>query len=333
MLIDLEGQSFDLQPAILDGMLDAMNQTAKDGLEHGFSMCKTPEGIVPGPKCVGNNCSIHITGCQVGQRIGGFHSHPDVISFSLGDYVVSAKEAKENDEKKYLLCVSLLDKGVRCKALKKVPSDSFLKTIPPIDSDFSRGMIKPYYTKKINLSVESLQKLMSGTPWSEIDTQTEVIAIDEGDKVVPPEASETPALNGNDESEVPEPTEPKESLMAYAKKFTQPPTGKYPWGTKQVTASVATGQGIGLQPASMPTLVDDKTQFIPAEDIEIPDPGLIAYGEVAGYMAAMSPIILTQLKDEKGKHKILDGRHRLASWRASGYQQIPVVFSSDTGYK
>lgn len=324
MKIDIEGQDFDLNPEIISGILDAMESTAKDGLEHGFTMCQTDNGITPGTKCTGNSCSIKLLGCPTGKKIGSFHSHPDVISFSLGDYVSSVHEAKENPENKYLLCVGLLNKGIRCKALKEMPTDKFLKTIPHIDSNFTRDMIKPYYTKKINISAESLKKLLAGAPWSEIDTQTEVVAIDEGDVVAPSAAI----------SAISEPETPKESLLAYAAKFTEKPSGKYPWGTKQVTMSVAgPAGGVGLVNKEMPTLESDVTQWVETDNIEIPDPSLIHLGEVSGYMGAMSPVILTKLKDDKGKYKILDGRHRLAAWRASGYTKVPVVFSLDTDYK
>ncbi|MCK9600568.1 MAG: ParB N-terminal domain-containing protein, partial [Sphaerochaeta sp.] len=125
----------------------------------------------------------------------------------------------------------------------------------------------------------------------------------------------------------------KKSLVEVAQQFINEPTGKYPWETKTVTKSVATPMGVGLEMAGMPTLESDETKFVATRDIEIPDPSLIHYGEVAGYIAAISPVILTKNKDDNGKWKILDGRHRLAAWRAAGYKQVPVVFSTDEDYK
>ena len=116
------------------------------------------------------------------------------------------------------------------------------------------------------------------------------------------------------------------ALMEAAKNWQNEPTGVYPWQAKKQYKSVMTEQGIGLQPIDQPEFQDKKTQFIDAEAIEIPDANLIAIGEVAGYINALSPVILTQEKDANGKWIILDGRHRLAAWRAGGYKQIPCVF-------
>ncbi|MDZ4230254.1 MAG: ParB N-terminal domain-containing protein [Dehalococcoidales bacterium] len=120
------------------------------------------------------------------------------------------------------------------------------------------------------------------------------------------------------------------ALMEAAKKWTEPPSGIYPWSAKKQYKSVMTEQGIGLQPIDQPEFQDKTTKFIDAADIEIPDPSLIAIGEVATYINALSPVILTQGKDANGKWIILDGRHRLAAWRAAGYKQIPCVFMKVT---
>ena len=126
----------------------------------------------------------------------------------------------------------------------------------------------------------------------------------------------------------------KQSLIEVAKEYIKPPSGVYPWATKTVTKSVEIpGGGVGLEMVGMPTLKSDKTEFVAAEDIEIPDAKLLHFGEVGQYISALSPIILTQDKDASGKWKILDGRHRLAAWRAAGYTRIPVVFSTESAYK
>jgi len=42
----------------------------------------------------------------------------------------------------------------------------------------------------------------------------------------------------------------------------------------------------------MPTLESDETQFIPTRDVELPDPDLLHYGEVAQYISALSPTLI-----------------------------------------
>ena len=125
----------------------------------------------------------------------------------------------------------------------------------------------------------------------------------------------------------------KKTLFEVAQEYINEPSGKYPWETKTVTKTVMHGDMVGLEMAGMPTLASDVTEFVKTTDIELPDPKQIHYHEVGSYINALSPIILTQDKDENGKWKILDGRHRLAAWRASGYRQVPVVFSTEKGYK
>lgn len=104
------------------------------------------------------------------------------------------------------------------------------------------------------------------------------------------------------------------------------PKNEYPWHAKKHYKSVKTPLGISLEAIPQPEFVDNKTQFIPIDNIQLPDPSLIHVGEVATYVNALVPVILTQEKDADGKWIIFDGRHRLASWRAAGYKQIPVVF-------
>lgn len=117
------------------------------------------------------------------------------------------------------------------------------------------------------------------------------------------------------------------ALMQVASTWMEQPSGEYPWHAKKQYKSVATpGGGVGLEPIAQPEFEDKQTKFIDVRDIEIPDPKLIHIGEVAGYVNTLVPIILTGDKDAKGKFVILDGRHRLAAWRAAGYKQAPVVF-------
>jgi hypothetical protein len=333
MPVEIEGKIFDLDASIFDGILEAMEGTAKDGIERGFQFCEIPSGkITAGQKCIGNSCSIQITDCKQvgGKQVGDFHSHPEVISFSLGDYLHSVELAKETPENKFLLCVSLMDKGVRCKALKKIPPKSVLESIIPIDSDEEREKVKPYFTKKLNISVEQIQKLKDGVAWKDLPVAEEIIAVDEGDDTCAPSGKECllkPGQGGN------MPLPDKQNLIQVAQEFIKEPSGKYPWQTKEVKMSVKGEGGIGTVSAGMPELVSDITQFIRTTDVELPDPAMIHYGEVAQYIASISPIILTQDKDANGKYKILDGRHRLAAWRAAGYTQIPVVFSKEKEYK
>jgi hypothetical protein len=326
--IDIKGQVFDVSPDVLDGILSAMTQTAQDGVEHGFLMCELPDKtVVKGKECVGTSCSINLTDCKKagGKTVGNFHSHPDVISFSLSDYIHSIQVAKEHPDKKQLMCVALKDAGIRCKALTSMPPDDF--SLPSLeDNEQNRSLIKPFFTKKVSIGKNQIHELLSGKKWEQLSPEDQIIAIDEGDVVVPTELfSGIGQVQGGGMA--------KKSLVEVAQQFINEPTGKYPWETKTVTKSVATPMGVGLEMAGMPTLESDETKFVATRDIEIPDPSLIHYGEVAGYIAAISPVILTKNKDDNGKWKILDGRHRLAAWRAAGYKQVPVVFSTDEDYK
>lgn len=328
MKIDIKGQVFDVSPDVLDGILSAMTQTAQDGVEHGFLMCELPDKtVVKGKECVGTSCSINLTDCKKagGKTVGNFHSHPDVISFSLSDYIHSIQVAKEHPDKKQLMCVALKDAGIRCKALTSMPPDDF--SLPSLeDNEQNRSLIKPFFTKKVSIGKNQIHELLSGKKWEQLSPEDQIIAIDEGDVVVPTELfSGIGQVQGGGMA--------KKSLVEVAQQFINEPTGKYPWETKTVTKSVATPMGVGLEMAGMPTLESDETKFVATRDIEIPDPSLIHYGEVAGYIAAISPVILTKNKDDNGKWKILDGRHRLAAWRAAGYKQVPVVFSTDEDYK
>ena len=326
----IEGQSFDVNSKSIDLILTDMFETNLDKKEHGFLMCDTPdEGVIPGEHCHGNECSIQLTDCKAkgGVTVGSFHSHPEVISFSLTDYIMAAARAQDHPEKKGLLCVSLKDAGVRCKAVKKMPPEELINQlfIMP-DNDTTREMIKPFFTKKVNISVQQLKELQSGVAWDKLTPSEEVIAIDEGDDVCAPsgkgclgkEGYPAPGKGGQPMAK---------TLIQVAQEYIKEPTGKYPWETKEVSASVASPFGVAKSAKKMPELVSRETQFIKAEDIELPDPKMLAYGEVAEYIKAFSPIILKQEKNEKGQWKILDGRHRLAGLRASGYTQIPVVFA------
>lgn len=116
------------------------------------------------------------------------------------------------------------------------------------------------------------------------------------------------------------------ALMMVAANWQQEPTGAYPWEAKKQYKSVATPMGVSMEPIPTPELVTDQTQFIDVNDVEMPNPKLIHVGEVTGYVNALMPVMLTQEKDADGKWIILDGRHRVAAWRAAGYKQIPVVF-------
>lgn len=104
------------------------------------------------------------------------------------------------------------------------------------------------------------------------------------------------------------------------------PTGVYPWHAKKQYKSVKMGEHIGLEEIEQPEFEDKVTKFIPITDVETPDPNMIHAGEVAGYINALSPVILTKNKNEQGQWIIEDGRHRVAAWRASGYRVLPVVF-------
>jgi uncharacterized ParB-like nuclease family protein len=332
MLIDIKGQSFDIAPTIIASIMEAMEQTKNDGLEHGFLMCETPKGIVPGKKCTGNNCSVSLNGsCDgVGAPVGSFHSHPEVISFSLGDYVVSAKEAELNPEHKYLLCVSLLDKGVRCKALKQLPPKNL---IPPtaFDSDKWRDKIKPYYTERVNISTDNLHNLLQGTPWNELPPSEGVEAIDEGSNVVKPGVE---WLKGG-LAKINLPQGGKIPLTPNIKNVVPAPSGKPFKGSWDIYPvlppdfspkykSEIVGNSVVKVPIP-PSVPVGGIQYIDLNDIEVPNPKAIALGESKGYADALTPIQLTEQKID-GKWKIHDGRHRLVAWKLAGHTKVAVQF-------
>ena len=116
------------------------------------------------------------------------------------------------------------------------------------------------------------------------------------------------------------------ALMEVAANWQKEPTGVYPWEAKKQYKSVKTPFGISLEPIPQPEFVSKETQFIGINEVEMPDPTMIHIGETATYINALVPVILTQEKNAEGKWIILDGRHRVAAWRAAGYKQIPVVF-------
>ncbi len=330
MLVNIKGQSFDLDASILNGILEAMGQTAIDHVEHGFSLCQTPTNkLMPGKKCVGKACWIHLEPCtpEEGIPAGSFHSHPDVISFSTADYVMDSIKAKNHPDNKALMCVALEDQGVRCKAQIKQPPNDKLNLLQKyiehkIDNEHTRGIIKPFWTERVDVGTDTINKLLAGESWDSIPPSEKICAIDEG-----PEQ-----MVGNITCAKEEITMAK-TLMQVAQEYIKEPTGQYPWETKKVTKSIKTEGGVGIESAGMPDLISMETKFIRTTDVEIPDPDLIHIGEVAGYIAALSPIILTDTKDKDGKYKIHDGRHRLAAWRAAGYKQIPVVFTHEVEYK
>ena len=121
------------------------------------------------------------------------------------------------------------------------------------------------------------------------------------------------------------------ALMLVAADWQKEPTGAYPWGAKKQYKSVKGPFGIGLEAIPQPEFVQKETQFIDVNTVEMPDPTMIHIGEVAGYINALVPVILIREKDAEGKWKILDGRHRVAAWRAAGYKQIPVVWVKGPG--
>jgi len=98
-------------------------------------------------------------------------------------------KAKSNPKKDYLLCVSLVDKGVRCKALTKVPSDELLASIPHFDTDETRAMIKPFFTKRVNIGLNQMASLLAGVAWDKLPESEDIIAVDEGEDSCAPSGS------------------------------------------------------------------------------------------------------------------------------------------------
>lgn len=319
MNIEIESKKFDLAPEIISTMLSLMEETNKDGKEHGFLMCRVDGGqVTAGKTCTGNQCSIALTDCGDKHEVGSFHTHPTVISFSLSDYISSAVKAKKNPKKDYLLCVSLLDKGLRCKALTKLPSDELLASIPPFDTDETREMIKPFFTKRVNISLTQMAALLAGVSWDKLPESEDIIAVDEGEDSCAPSGSKCLEPAG---------------MFAQAPKgeggiwWPTKPTGQYPWSQKQQFKSVKMpGGGVGLEPIPAAKVKSKETEFIDITTIEEPDPELIHQGEVMGYVNALTPVQLLDQKDANGKWKIHDGRHRVVAWKVAGYKQMPVVF-------
>jgi len=305
MKIKIETEEFEISPEILSTMLDMMQETVGDGHERGFLFCDSPEGIAPGKKCTGAKCSIELTDCGPDPIIGGFHTHPQVTSFSQPDYLQGFERAKKHPDHKHLLCVSLLDKGIRCKALKELPPPE--KKFPWWDTEANREMVKPYFTKRVNISLEQINELLKGTPWEELPPAEPVIAIDEGEGVkVVPTKEICPVPKSYDELV-------KELQEAY-EKITAP---KY-------KTEVIEGKLV-MVPIPPAEVVSPEPVWVDIADIEQPDPSLIAGGEVLGYAKGMSPVLLLEEKVD-GKWKIHDGRHRLTAFATAGYKKAPVVF-------
>ena len=121
------------------------------------------------------------------------------------------------------------------------------------------------------------------------------------------------------------------ALIQVAANWQKEPTGVYPWEAKKHYQSVSGPLGVGLKAIPPPELESNETTFLNVNEIEMPDPKLIHTGEVATYVNALVPIVMTHEKDAEGKLKIHDGRHRLAAWRASGYKIVPVVYMKPEG--
>ncbi|MFA5154457.1 MAG: hypothetical protein WC554_18070, partial [Clostridia bacterium] len=183
--LKIGSKTFQASPELLQTMVDMMALTKADGNEHGFLMCDVDGVVQPGKKCVGNHCAIGLKDCGGKPVIGGFHTHPQVISFSLSDYISSFNEAENHPNNDYLLCVSLLDKGIRCKALLDIPSPSQIPWGQP-DTEENREKVKPFFTKKVNISVQQIAELIAGTEWDKLSPAEEIVAIDEGDDTCAP---------------------------------------------------------------------------------------------------------------------------------------------------
>jgi len=80
---------FTFTEAMLDKMLEAIDKTHKERIEHGISFCVDDREIKPGELCSGTICSVEPTECPPNMRkIGEFHTHPEErADFSVGDYM------------------------------------------------------------------------------------------------------------------------------------------------------------------------------------------------------------------------------------------------------
>ena len=308
--VKIDGQNFDLSADVLDAILDAIGSTTNDGHEHGFLMCDGPKNITPGKKCAGNECAIKLEDCGGAPVVGEFHSHPKVISFSMSDYLHSISTAKKHPANRHLTCISLLDKGIRCKAVTHLPPPGM--TFIPIDNEPNRETIKPFFTPRVNIGLEQVAKLIEGVPWDDLPPSEIVTAIDETQDVC--------AGTGKG------PGFTDEGCPTGAYPWPEEPTGVYPWSQKQQYKSVKTPMGVAMEPIEAATILSPETEFIDIKSIETPDPDLIAMGEVMGYVNALTPLQLLKKKDADGKWIIHDGRHRLVAWKIAGFKQMPVVF-------
>lgn len=183
--VNIDGEEFDISAEALQGILDAIDATVGQGVEHGFYFCDQDGVLVPGEKCVGTQCSIALHDCKGLPIAGEFHSHPIVTSFSQPDYLLAVKEAYSHPQHRSLLCVALLNTGIRCKALKELPTKEALVKIPWGDTEENREKIKPYFTKKVTIPLDYLAKLIEGVPWEELPPAPHVVAVDEGEGPVP----------------------------------------------------------------------------------------------------------------------------------------------------
>jgi hypothetical protein len=299
MQLKIGEKTFEATPELLQTMVDMVAQTKKDGKEHGFLMCESAAGLVPGDKCTGNQCSINITDCKGKPVAGSFHTHPTVISFSLNDYLSGFDKAKQAGTAEYLLCVSLLDKGIRCKALKEMPPAPKIPPWGTPDTETNRQKVKPYWTKRVNISLEQVSKLIAGVPWDDLPEAKAVIAVDEGEDL---------CVSGDKECL----SEPGE--LPWPEK----PTGVYPWSNKPQFKSVKTPFGVAMEPIPQAKILSKETEFIDITSIETPDSELIHMGEVGQYVNALAPVQLLKKKDKSGKWVIHDGRHRLVAWSNMG---------------
>ena len=181
----IDGQQWNLSDGVLQGMLEAIETTVKQGVEAGFSFCDTGTEIVPGPMCKGSKQCIAIKDCAgKGHWAGDFHSHPQVISFSQSDYLHAMQRAYQHPQQRSLLCVGLLDAEVRCKSLKSLPPKEELAKVSVLDTEKNREKVKPFWTKKVAIPLTHIAALLAGTPWEQLPVATPTVAIDEGEGLV-----------------------------------------------------------------------------------------------------------------------------------------------------
>lgn len=72
--------------AYIKDMYELIAQTASDARERTFSFCRK-DGIKTTDVNIGNENEVYLRECEVGEKIGDFHTHTDTTKFSVADII------------------------------------------------------------------------------------------------------------------------------------------------------------------------------------------------------------------------------------------------------